>query len=112
MLAVHCMPDHIHLFVGFRPVISISDFVKAIKVASNQFIKDKKWLNGRFSWQDGYGVFSYSHSQVDAVVKYVLNQEEHHRIKSFKIEYFEFLRKFKIQFEENIYLTSVKMAIF
>jgi putative transposase len=101
MLAVHCMPDHIHLFVGFRPVLSISDFVKEIKVASNQFINDKKWLIGKFSWQEGYGVFSYSHSQVDAVVKYVLNQEEHHRAKSFKIEYSEFLEKFKIPFEEK-----------
>jgi putative transposase len=101
MLAVHCMPDHIHLFVGFRPTISISDFVKEIKVESNEFINNKKWVNGKFNWQEGYGVFSYSHSHVDTVVKYVLNQEFHHSTKSFKTEYFEFLKRFRIPFEEK-----------
>lgn len=101
MLAIHCMPDHIHLFVGFRPTISIANFVKEIKVETNEFINNKKWLNSKFNWQEGYGVFSYSHSQVDAVVKYVLNQEDHHRSKSFKVEYFEFLKKFAISFDEK-----------
>jgi len=58
MLAVHCLPDHIHLFVGFSPEISISDFIKEIKVESNQFINTKKWVPGKFAWQKGYGVFS------------------------------------------------------
>jgi REP element-mobilizing transposase RayT len=101
MLAVHCMPDHIHLFVGFKPSVLISDFVKEIKVESNEFIKAKKWINSPFSWQEGYGVFSYGHSQIDAVCKYVLNQEEHHRKKAFKEEYLEFLQKFEIPFEEK-----------
>jgi putative transposase len=101
MLAIHCMPDHVHLFVGFKPTISISDFVKEIKVESNQFINNKKWLRGKFNWQEGYGVFSYSHSHIDTVVKYVLNQEEHHRTKSFKIEYLGFLKKFNIAFDEK-----------
>ena len=101
MLAVHCMPDHVHLFVGFKPTISISDFVKEIKVESNQFINSKKWVDGKFKWQEGYGVFSYSPSHVDTVVKYVLNQEEHHRSRSFKMEYFGFLKKFEIPFEEK-----------
>ena len=101
MLAVHCMPDHAHIFVGFKPVIVISDFVKEIKVASNDFIKNKKWIKQKFNWQDGYGVFSYSHSHVDRVIKYILNQEEHHRKKSFKNEYHEFLKKFEIPFEEK-----------
>jgi putative transposase len=59
MLAIHCMPDHTHVFVGFKPTVLISDFVKEIKVESNEFINDKKWIRGRFSWQEGYGVFSY-----------------------------------------------------
>jgi putative transposase len=101
MLAVHCMPDHVHLFVGFKPTIPISDFVKEIKVESNQFINSKKWVDGKFNWQEGYGVFSYSRSHVDTVVKYVLNQEEHHRSKSFKVEYFEFLKKFNVTFDEK-----------
>lgn len=101
MLAVHCMPDHIHIFTGFKPVISISDFVKEIKVESNQFINSKEWIAGKFAWQEGYGVFSYSHSHIDNVVKYILNQEDHHRKKTFKEEYQEFLRKFEIPFEEK-----------
>ena len=101
MLAIHCMPDHIHLFVGFKPSVLISDFVKEIKVGSNEFIKEKKWINGNFNWQEGYGVFSYGHSQIDPVCKYVLNQEEHHKTKTFKQEYLQFLEKFSIPFEEQ-----------
>ena len=101
MLAVHCMPDHIHLFVGFKPVMSISDFVKEIKVESNEFINNKNWVNKKFNWQDGYGVFSYSHSHIDTVVKYILNQEKHHQKKSFRQEYHQFLEKFEIPFEEK-----------
>lgn len=101
MLAVHCMPDHAHLFVGFKPTILIADFVKEIKVESNEFINDKKWAATKFSWQEGYGVFSYSHSHIDNVVKYVLNQEQHHRKKTFRQEYVDFLQKFEIPFEER-----------
>ena len=68
MLAVHCMPDHTHLFVGYKPTISIPDFVKEIKVESNEFINNKQWIRGRFNWQEGYGVFSYSHSHIDKVI--------------------------------------------
>jgi putative transposase len=101
MLAVHCMPDHIHLFVGFRPVISISNFVKEIKVESNEFINTKGWASKKFSWQEGYGVFSYSHSHIDAVIKYILNQEAHHAKTTFRQEYVGFLKKFDIPFEEK-----------
>ena len=101
MLAIHCMPDHAHLFVGFKPTILISDFVKEIKVESNEFVNRKKWIRGKFNWQEGYGVFSYSHSHIDTVVNYVLNQEAHHLKKSFKQEYYEFLRKFEVPFEEK-----------
>ena len=101
MLAVNCMPDHIHLFVGFKPTILISDFVKEIKVESNEFINSKNWIKGKFKWQEGYGVFSYSHSHIDAVVKYVLNQEAHHHKKTFRQEYLSLLEKFEIPFEER-----------
>ena len=101
MLAVHCMRDHIHLFVGFKPVISISDFVKEIKVESNEFINSKNWIKKKFNWQEGYGVFSYSHSHIDEVVKYILNQEKHHQKKTFKQEYHQFLEKFEIPYEEK-----------
>ena len=101
MLAVHSMPDHTHLFVGFKPTIFIPDFIKEIKVESNEFINQKKWIRGKFAWQEGYGVFSYSHSHIDNVIKYILNQETHHKTKSFKNEYNELLKKFNISFDEK-----------
>ena len=101
MLAVNCMPDHTHLFVGFKPTILISDFVKEIKVESNEFINDKDWMRGKFTWQEGYGVFSYGHSQLDTVINYVLNQEIHHQKRTFKQEYLGLLKKFDIKFEER-----------
>ncbi|MBD1387727.1 IS200/IS605 family transposase [Mucilaginibacter rigui] len=101
MLAINCMPDHVHLFVGFKPTVLISDFVKEVKVESNEFINSKGWVKGKFSWQEGYGVFSYSHSHIDTVVKYVLNQETHHQKKTFKQEYLELLQKFEVPFEDK-----------
>ena len=101
MLAVYCMPDHTHLFVGFKPSVLISDFIKEIKVESNEFIASKRWLRSKFSWQEGYGVFSYSHSHVDKVIKYILNQEQHHRKMTFRREYYGLLEKFQIPFEEK-----------
>ena len=101
MLAVHCMPDHTHLFVGFKPTILISDFVKEIKVETNEFINGKKWVKGKFNWQEGYGVFSYSQSHIDNVIKYIMNQERRHKRISFKQEYHEFLEKFNVSFEEK-----------
>lgn len=101
LLAVHCMPDHTHLFVGITPATSISEFIKEIKVESNILINSKGWVRGKFSWQEGYGVFSYSESQVKTVVNYVLNQEKHHHKQSFKEEYHELLRMFNISFEEK-----------
>lgn len=101
MLAIHCMPDHAHIFVGFKPVMQISDFVKEIKVESNEFINSKGWIDNKFAWQNCYGVFSYSQSHIDTVIKYILNQEQHHQKETFSQEYHRFLEKFKIPFEEK-----------
>lgn len=101
MLAVNCMPDHIHLFVGFKPNVLISDFVKELKVESNEFINAKKWGKGKFNWQEGYGVFSYSHSHIDSVIKYIINQERRHKRVNFNQEYHEFLEKFQVSFEKK-----------
>ncbi|MEO6547305.1 MAG: IS200/IS605 family transposase [Ferruginibacter sp.] len=101
MLAIHCMPDHVHLFVGDKPSVFTPDFVKETKVESNEFITAKKWISGPFHWQEGYGVFSYGHSQIDSVCKYVLNQEAHHKKKTFRQEYIEFLEKFEVPYEER-----------
>lgn len=91
--------DHVHCFVGLKPSVSISDFVRDIKNNSSKFINEKKYLKGKFSWQEGYGVFSYSHSHIKRVYDYILNQEEHHRKKSFKEEYLALLDKFEIEYK-------------
>ncbi|MBW7676851.1 IS200/IS605 family transposase [Chryseobacterium chendengshani] len=102
LLAIYANPDHIHLLVGFNSLnLKISDFVRDIKANSSRFINEQKWVNGKFNWQEGYGAFSYSKSQIDKVVSYILNQEEHHKRKSFKEEYIELLNKFEIQYEEK-----------
>ncbi|MGV3684950.1 MAG: IS200/IS605 family transposase [Daejeonella sp.] len=101
MLAVHCMPDHVHIFVGFNPTILISGFVREIKVESNEFINNKNWVRGKFAWQEGYGVFSYSHSQIGSVINYILNQESHHQKRTFENEYRQLLEKFEVTFDEQ-----------
>jgi REP element-mobilizing transposase RayT len=101
MLAINGMPDHIHVFIGMKPSCCLSDLVREIKKASNEFVNEKKFSKFKFQWQEGYGAFSYSHSNLDNVVKYVLNQKEHHKKKSFKEEYLEFLEKFEIEFKDE-----------
>ena len=100
-IIVNGVADHIHCFVGLKPSMTISDLVRDIKNNSTNFINEKKLVKGKFSWQEGYGAFSYSHSQINDVYNYILNQEEHHKKKTFKEEYLEFLNKFEIPFEER-----------
>jgi putative transposase len=100
-IIVNGMPDHIHIFIGLKPSMSISDLVRDIKNNSSKWINDNKLIKGKFSWQEGYGAFSYSHSQIENVYNYILNQEEHHKIKTFKEEYVEFLKKFEIEHNEK-----------
>ena len=100
-IIVNGMPDHIHLFVGLQPAMSVSDLARDIKNNSSKFINERKWVNGKFSWQEGYAAFSYAHSQIESVYNYILNQEEHHRKKSFREEYIDFLKKFNVEFNEK-----------
>ncbi|MBX2909448.1 MAG: IS200/IS605 family transposase [Chitinophagales bacterium] len=100
-IIINGMPDHIHAFIGLKPSMRISDLVRDIKNNSSKFINEKGFVRGKFSWQEGYGVFSYSHSHIDRVYNYILNQEEHHRKKTFKDEYLELLKKFDIEFKEE-----------
>ena len=100
-IIVNGMPDHIHAFVGMRPAMSISDLVRDIKNNSSNFINDRKFVKRRFAWQEGYGAFSYSHSHIKRVYNYILNQQEHHRSKTFKEEYIGFLKKFEVGFDEK-----------
>lgn len=101
LIAINGMPDHIHIFIGIKPSCCLSDLVREIKKSSNEFIQVNKLSKFKFSWQEGYGAFSYSHSQIDAVAKYILNQKEHHKKTSFKVEYIDFLKKFEIEHDEK-----------
>lgn len=93
--------DHIHCFFGLKPSISISELMKTVKAKSSKFINDHKLTKSRFEWQEGYGAFSYSQSHIDAVFKYIKNQEEHHKKQSFKKEYLTFLERFEVAFDEK-----------
>ena len=101
LLSIFAMPDHIHLLVAIKPNISISDLVRDIKAGSSKFISGKNWVRGKFSWQEGFEAFSYSKSQIGNVIKYISNQKEHHKTKTFKDEYLEFLEKFEINYNEK-----------
>lgn len=103
LIAINGMPDHVHILIGLKPDKSISDLVRDIKANSSKFINDKNWINGKFEWQTGFGAFSYSHSQLTNVINYIRNQEEHHKTKTFKEEYIEFLKLFNVDFK-NEYL--------
>jgi REP element-mobilizing transposase RayT len=101
LLAVNGMPDHIHIFIGLNPSISVSESVRDIKANSSKFINERKFVKGRFEWQEGFGAFSYSHSQIDSVIKYINNQKKHHKKRTFKEEYLELLKKFNVVYDER-----------
>ena len=96
-IIVNGVEDHAHVFVGLKPAMALSDLVRDIKNNSSNFINDHAWIKGRFNWQEGYGAFSYSHSQIENVYNYILNQEQHHAKQTFQDEYMDFLRKFEIE---------------
>lgn len=101
MLAIFCMPDHLHFLAGIKPRMAISDLVRDVKAGSSTFINDEQLVREKFSWQEGFGAFSYSRSQIDTVIKYILNQEEHHRKRTFRSEYIELLEEFEIPYENR-----------
>jgi REP element-mobilizing transposase RayT len=100
-IIVNGMPDHLHVFVGLKPAMAISDLVRDIKNNSSKFINEQGLIKGKFAWQEGYGAFSYSHSHIEAVYNYILNQEKHHKKKTFKEEYLDFLKKFDVTYDEK-----------
>jgi REP element-mobilizing transposase RayT len=101
IIIINGMADHIHILIGMNPDDKISDLVACIKRESSFFINSKKWFRGKFHWQDGYGAFSYGRSQLDDVYKYISNQEDHHKKRTFRDEYVELLKKFEINFNEK-----------
>jgi REP element-mobilizing transposase RayT len=98
LLAINFMPDHVHIFIGYNPVQPLPDLLRDIKANTSKFINENKLVAGKFRWQDGYGSFSYSHSQIDKVVQYIVHQEEHHKKASFKKEYMRLLEKYNVDF--------------
>ncbi len=101
VLAINGMPDHIHLFFGFRPTQSLSELMRIVKGDSSEWVNMNKLTKNRFSWQNGYGAFSYSKSHVENVIRYIKDQEKHHAVKSFKKEYKEHLDKFGIEYDDR-----------
>jgi putative transposase len=107
MLAINGMPDHLHFFMGIKPNLSLSDLVREIKKSSNDMIKRNKFTKNNFQWQEGFGAFTYGHSQLDGVINYIHNQKEHHKRITFKDEYIVLLKEFGIKFEEKYLFKSV-----
>jgi REP element-mobilizing transposase RayT len=101
MLAINGILNHIHIFIGMKPNENLSGLVREIKKSSHVFVNEKKLSKFKFEWQEGFGAFSYSHSEVDRVIKYVNNQKEHHKKTTFKIEYLGFLSAFGVAFKED-----------
>lgn len=101
LYAIFCMPDHVHILVSMRPGMSISDLVRDIKANSSSFIKEKQWVKDTFSWQEGFGAFSYHITQAPMIVNYILGQPEHHKKITFRREYLDFLKEYEIEYDEK-----------
>jgi putative transposase len=101
LIASNNMPDHLHMLVGQKPNMALSDLVRNVKAGSSGFINDRRWVAGRFSWQEGFGAFSYSHSQLRSVIRYIENQQKHHLHASFKEEYLEILKRFNVSHDQR-----------
>jgi putative transposase len=101
LIAINNMPDHLHMLVGLKPDMALSDLVRDIKANSSRFIREKHWVPGRFSWQEGFGAFSYSRSQLGTVIRYIENQQKHHAKRSFLYEYTALLEKFGVEYDQR-----------
>lgn len=108
VLQINAMPDHIHILFGMRPTQSISDLMQQLKQDSSKWINSKRFINGKFAWQAGYGAFSYSKSQVPRVIKYIRNQEEHHKALTFQEEYLALLETHQVDFDERYIFRSIR----
>ena len=101
MLAIYCMPDHTHMLIGFHPSGSLSDLVRDIKTGTTIFMNEQRWFPKKFNWQEGFGCFTYSRSQIPTVARYIENQADHHRKKKFRDEYIEYLKKCEVDFNKK-----------
>jgi REP element-mobilizing transposase RayT len=101
LITINNMPDHLHFLVGLRPDAALSDLVRDVKAGSSKFINEKRRVMGRFSWQEGFGAFSHARSQLDTVIRYIQNQQNHHAKQSFMDEYVELLEKFGVEYDQK-----------
>jgi putative transposase len=109
LLSINGMPDHIHILFGLRPSQSIADLMQDVKGSSSKWINDKKLVQGKFSWQEGYGAFSYSKSEVPTIIQYIINQTDHHKRKTFSEEYYELLKVFEVDFDDRYIFKPVNV---
>jgi putative transposase len=109
ILSINGMPDHIHILFGLRPSQSIADLMQDIKGSSSKWINNKKLVHSKFSWQEGYGAFSYSKSEVPAIIQYIINQTDHHKRKTFSEEYYAMLKEFEVDFDDRFIFKPVNI---
>jgi REP element-mobilizing transposase RayT len=101
LISINSMPDHVHILLGLKPDTALSALMREIKASSSKFINERGWVRGKFNWQEGFGAFSYGHSQLGTIIRYIQNQEHHHQRRSFKDEYLALLEKFDIEFDRK-----------
>jgi len=101
LISINGMADHLHILIGLRPAMALANLVRDIKSDSSDWVNRRRLARGKFAWQEGYGAFSYGHSQLDTIIRYIQNQEKHHKRRSFKDEYLTLLRQFQIEFKEE-----------
>lgn len=105
LMIINGMPNHVHLLLGTKPTCNLSDLVRDIKANSSKWINEKQFIPGKFEWQTGFGAFTVSQSGINKVIDYIKNQEEHHKSKTFKEEYIDFLKAYEIEYKpEYIFL--------
>ncbi len=107
LIAINGIPNHLHVFVGYKPHQLIPELLQDIKGSSSAWINERKLTTGKFRWQEGYGAFSYSHSEIDRVVQYIINQEQHHKKQTFRDEYMDLLKRFDISFDGEYILREI-----
>ncbi|MDR1023308.1 MAG: transposase [Prevotellaceae bacterium] len=108
VLSIGGMPDHVHILFGFRPTQALSNLIQEVKRDSSEWVNKEKLVMGRFSWQEGYGAFSYSKSHISLVVEYIENQKQHHTKKTFLDEYKKILKDFNLEYDEKYIFKSVE----
>ena len=108
LIVINGMPDHLHILLGMKPDMALSDLVRDIKSNSSNFINENRLAQGKFGWQEGYGAFSYGHSQLDTIIRYIQSQEQRHRRRSFRDEYLTLLERFEIKFEDKYVFSFIE----